>query len=90
VKKAPSSDLCEEILHRIDDVIVAFDREMNYTYVNSRAAELLGRTASDLVGRNYWTEYPEARGRPFAMAYDEALRTKQASVIEDHSAPGGR
>lgn len=82
--------LIRTMLERINDGVVAFDREMNYTYVNPKAGEMLGRVPEDLIGRNYWTEYPEAKGTPFANAYMQALETQQPVVLEEHYAPWNR
>ncbi len=78
------------ILDRISDGFVAFDAGMNYTYVNQKGAEMLGRKPADLVGRNYWVEYPEAKGTPLANAYVKALKTQETLVIEDYYAPWDR
>lgn len=86
----PASLTGENLLERVSDGIVAFDAGMNYTYVNARGAELLGRNPEDLVGKNYWEEYPEAKGTPFAKAYQRALKTQEALVIEDYYAPWDR
>src|SRR5262245_33574098 len=64
------------LLEMIGDAFVAFDENLVYTYVNARAEEILGRRAADLLGRCYWDEWPEARGTPFADAYERALRTR--------------
>ncbi len=85
-----SSEMATEILGRIRDGFVAFDRKMNYTYVNRRAGELFGRNAEELVGKNYWTEFPEARETPFANAYLKALETQLPIVLEDYYAPWDR
>lgn len=79
-----------DLLERVNDGIVAFDAEMNYTYVNPRGAELLGRKPGDLIGKNYWVEFPEAKGTPFAGAYLRALETQEVMVIEDYYAPWER
>jgi PAS domain S-box-containing protein len=76
------------ILEMIGDAFVAFDRAFNYTYVNARAAALLGR--SDLVGKNYWQEYPEAQGTPFAEAYARALATQEPMHFEEYFEPWQR
>lgn len=81
---------CAPVLERVAEGVVAFDADMNYTYLNSHAAALLGRGVNDLLGKNYWTEYPEARGTVFANAYVEALRTQRASTLEDYYAPFDR
>jgi PAS domain S-box-containing protein len=78
------------ILELISDGIVAFDQEMNYIYVNQRGGELLGRQPQELIGKNYWTEYPEAKDTPFARAYARALTTQQTIVFEDYYPPWNR
>ncbi|HXG38292.1 MAG TPA: PAS domain S-box protein, partial [Bacteroidota bacterium] len=78
------------ILDRISDGIVVFDREMNYTFVNKRAGELLGRKPEELISKNYWKEYPEAKGTPFANAYLKALETQQPIIFEDYYQPWNR
>jgi PAS domain S-box-containing protein len=79
-----------DILERISDGFVAFDAELNYTYVNRRGGEFLGRKPEDLIGRNYWQEYPEAAGTPFANAYVRALETQTVIELEDYYEPWGR
>jgi PAS domain S-box-containing protein len=78
------------IIERISDGFVAFDAQMNYTYVNERSGELLGRKPEDLIGKNYWKEYPEAKGTPFADAYVRALKTQTPVFFEDYYAPWDR
>ena len=79
-----------EFIERISDGFVAFDVQMNYIYVNKRAGELLGRKPEDLVGKNYWDEYPEARDTPFAKAYVRALETQTPVLLEAYYAPWDR
>jgi PAS domain S-box-containing protein len=78
------------ILESVSDGFVAFDAQMNYTYVNPRGEEMLGRKSEDLVGKNYWAEYPEAKGTPFSEAYMRALETQMPIMFEDHFAPWDR
>ncbi len=76
-----------QILERVSDGFVSFDNDMNYTYLNRHGAKMLGRTPEDLIGKNYWKEYPEAKGTPFANAYVKALETQEPIIIEDHYMP---
>lgn len=78
------------ILNRITDAVVAFDAEMNYVYVNRRAGELLGHTPEELIGKNYWKEFPESKGTPFANACMKALETQAPMVFEDDNQQKGR
>ncbi len=79
-----------DLIERISDGFVALDAQMNYIYVNQRAGELLGRQPGELIGKNYWDEFPEARGTPFADAYLHALETQAPILLEDYYAPWDR
>ncbi|MBI5352417.1 MAG: PAS domain S-box protein [Chloroflexi bacterium] len=88
--KRTASPQIENILERVSDGFVAFDADMNYTYVNTRGGEMLGRKPADLIGKNYWTEYPEAKGSTFANAYLRALKEQAPLEIEDYYEPFDR
>jgi PAS domain S-box-containing protein len=90
---APESFLpsgLEEILQRVSDGIVAFDRHWNYTYVNAKAAEMLGRAPEELVGKHVWTLFPEAIGTSVYEAYHRAMTTQAFVSIENYFAPWDR
>ncbi len=72
------------ILERISDGFVAFDKDFNYTYVNTAGAAFLGCEVNDLIGNNYWELYPEAKGTPFANAYVEAMETQKTIYLEEY------
>ena len=86
----PDHESIANILERISDGFVAFDAQMNYTYVNERSGQLLGRKPEDLIGRNYWEEFPEAKDTPFADAYVRALETQTPIQFENYYAPWDR
>ena len=77
----------QQIFDRISDGVVSFDSQMNYTYVNKKGAELLGRKPEDLIGKNYWNEYPEAKGTPFADGYLRALKEQETIILENYYQP---
>jgi len=89
-QRRPVKFQIENVLERVSDGFVAFDAQMNYTYVNARGGELLGRQPADLIGKNYWKEYPEAKGSAFANAYLRALKEQAPLEIEDYYAPFDR
>ena len=35
--------------------------DWRFTYVNSAAERMLGRAGGELIGKNYWEEYPAER-----------------------------
>jgi PAS domain S-box-containing protein len=76
----------ETILERISDGFVALDRTWRYTFVNSAAGRMLGRNAKDLIGRHVWTEFPEARGQPFQLAFERAMEEQRPTQLRDYYA----
>ena len=48
------------ILESITDAFYALDAEFRFTYVNRKAEELWRRRREDLLGRQFWTEFPNA------------------------------
>lgn len=55
----------EAILESVSDGFVVMDRAWRYTYVNERAAQMLGRPRSELLGKNIWEVFPEFLGTQF-------------------------
>ena len=78
------------ILERVNEGFVEFDRGLNYTYVNERGCDLLRREPEELIGKNLWKEYPEAKGTSFANAYLHALETQIPIQLEDYYEPWDR
>ncbi|MBT3313395.1 MAG: PAS domain S-box protein [Anaerolineae bacterium] len=79
-----------DTIEHISDGVVIFDAQMNYTYVNERGGEMLGRKPTDLIGKNYWDEYPKAKGTSFANAYMRALEIQSFIKLEDYYEPFDR
>ena len=78
------------ILESMTDAFVALDSDWRYVYVNRRAGEMFGRAPEQLIGRHIWTEFPEAVGQPFHLAYERAMRDQEAVVLEEYYAPYDR
>lgn len=78
------------ILEKVSEGFVAFDRGLNYTYVNERGCDLLRRKPEELIGKNLWGEYPEAKGTSFANAYLRALETQMPIQLEEYYEPWDR
>jgi PAS domain S-box-containing protein len=47
-------------LERLTDGFIALDTDWNFTYINSKAAEALGRTQQELMGKNMLAEFPQS------------------------------
>ncbi len=77
----------EELLARVSDGIIAFDCNLNFTFANQAAGNLLGRDPSSLSGKNYLDEFPESNGARFVEASLQALRNKKEISINDFYEP---
>ncbi len=79
----------DNVLDRFNDAVLAFDRDWHFTYVNRQAAELLGRSAEDLVGRDARTEYAEA-GQQFRRILEVAMAAQAPIRTETYWEPSNR
>src|SRR5215204_5357859 len=72
------------ILESISDAFFAVDREWHFTYVNSKAEELWGRSREELLGKNIWEEFPQAEDsesyRQIRRAMEEGLTTEFETI----------
>jgi PAS domain-containing protein len=80
------SQLAADIIEKINEGFVALDAQMNYLYINRRGSELLKRKPEDMIGKNYWEEYPEDKDTSFGKAYRKALETQAIIYLEDYYA----
>jgi PAS domain S-box-containing protein len=78
------------VLERIGDAYIAFDTEWRYTYVNSKAAELALKPASELLGRSVWDEFPTAIHTPFYSELQRSMREQVPVEFENYYAPLGK
>ncbi|RYY71990.1 MAG: PAS domain S-box protein [Chitinophagaceae bacterium] len=79
--KVKSAEL-NNVFSRITDAFIAFDNNWNYTYLNKQAAELHGRSAEELIGKNVWDEYPLVMNEPFFDALQTAKKTGEPQRVQ--------
>ena len=70
------------VFDRITDAFVAFDNQWNYVYLNTKAAEIIGRKAEDIIGKNIWKEFPEKKGDIFYAFFFKAMSEQQTLTQE--------
>jgi PAS domain S-box-containing protein len=63
----------EEILESISDGFFTLDKNWRYTFLNSRAARLVGKSSESLIGRVFWDEFPEAVDGPMDNAFRNVM-----------------
>ncbi len=60
-----AQERAEAILQSISDGFVGIDREWRYTYANEAAGVFLKKSAGELIGKNVFEAFPEAKGTIF-------------------------
>ncbi|WP_088889050.1 PAS domain S-box protein [Leptolyngbya ohadii] len=60
-------------LESITDAFFSLDEAWRFTFVNPQAAKLLQKTQAELLGKNVWSEFPEAVDSEFDRAYRRAI-----------------
>lgn len=85
-----SERFTRDLLEGMTVGFVALDRDWRFTYVNTQASEILGRSAASMLGRRYLEVFPEAEGSPFELAYRRAMSERVTVRTESHFAPWDR
>ncbi len=70
------------ILNRIDDGFMGFDKDWLVTYLNPQAEKLLlqlEKEGNELLGRNFWDAFPDLLGSQVREEFERAV-AEQASV----------
>lgn len=71
-----------EVLESITDGFFSVDKNWIFTYVNKRAAKVIGHEPKDLIGRNLWEDFPEIAGTHLGSAYRKAMDEEVAQYTE--------
>ncbi|HXX95372.1 MAG TPA: PAS domain S-box protein, partial [Planctomycetota bacterium] len=86
----PGSGLLEQVLERITDGFMTLNSVWQFSYVNRKAGEILGRDAAELVGKHLWTDLPEGVAQKVFPSYYKALADQVTIVLEAYHAPWNR
>jgi PAS domain S-box-containing protein len=68
----PTLDDAASILESITDAFFSLDSNWEFTYVNHQTEKVLGRAASELIGKSLWDAYPGVVGSEFEKMYRRA------------------
>jgi PAS domain S-box-containing protein len=73
----------QQVFNVTSDAIALFDCNYNFTFLNRRARELLA-PSGNVLGRNLWEVYPEAKyeGSPFVVTHDRAMNERISGSFE--------
>lgn len=73
-----------EILESITDAFFALDSEWCFAYLNSEAERFLGRAREELIGKNFWEEYPRTVDSAFYREFQRAMSEQVKVEFEEH------
>ena len=76
-----ANDRITNILESITDTFIAIDSKWNFTYVNHKALELLGKSEAELIGKNVWEIFPGAVDLP---SYKMAVKALVEKVMVEY------
>ena len=76
----------EQIISRVTDAIVEVDADWRFTLVNEQAEELYDTEADELLGRNFWDVFSEARGTRFEDEYRAVMETREPTSLVEYYA----
>jgi PAS domain S-box-containing protein len=82
-----AQEVAEGILASINDGFLALDQDWHFTYVNAAAQRMLGRAATELIGKNYWEEYPANIGTAVETNYRRAMAERLSVAFENYYKP---
>ena len=81
-----SLDRTTEILESISDAFYTVDADFNIIYLNEKAEELWNRKRELLIGKNYWTEFPQAVDSYSYKMHRKAMQEREVIHYETLSA----
>jgi two-component system cell cycle sensor histidine kinase/response regulator CckA len=77
-----------DILEKTSDGFFAVDRDWKFTFVNRQAEKLLDRRREDLIGKDFWIEFPEFTRDAFEKNYRRAMSEQVVVEFEASDASG--
>ncbi len=76
-----SEEKSRNILESIAEAFFALDENWCFTYINQSGEALLNRSPGDLIGKNFWQEYPGVIGNEFETVYRQAMSDRLPGTL---------
>jgi PAS domain S-box-containing protein len=77
----------KQIFERITDAFIGLDKDLRYTYLNSKAGQLIHKDPDELIGKYVWDVFPDAIGSSTYHAFNKAMAEQQNIINTDYYAP---
>ena len=86
-RERSARDRIEQILESITDAFFTVDNRWCFSYINRQAERLLQRQRKELLGKNIWSEFPEAVDSTFYREYHRAVAEEASVQFEEFYPP---
>jgi PAS domain S-box-containing protein len=73
------------VFERVSDGILAFDNDARITYSNKKSGEINKRNPEELIGKNFWTEFPLAEYTTFHEKFYESISDQKNVHFESYA-----
>lgn len=80
-------EVVTNILESMTDAFFAIDIEGRLSYVNGEAEQILGRSREELLGKNFWEEYPDTVNTQLGRECDRAIAEGVTVSFECYYSP---
>jgi PAS domain S-box-containing protein len=71
-----------ELVNSIDEFFLAFDKHWTITYTNEYTTSEFGLAQEDIIGKNVWELFPDARDTIFWDNYHHAMNRRESISFE--------
>ena len=75
-----------ELFEQMTDAYMALDDDFCFTFVNSRAEQVLRKTREQLIGKSIWDLFPDAVGTAFETTYRRVVVAREPAQLEAYFA----
>lgn len=75
----------EDILDSINDGFFTVDVDFNFTYTNRAFERMCGCQQGEMLGKNYWVQFPKAKYAKFWQQYNKAFKEQEVLRFEEYS-----
>ena len=82
-----TKNLLSETISSIKEGFILLDHNLNYIFINKRAANLLGKSVDELLGKYIWDGLSLSEGNLFYDYFQKAVKTNKPINFEDYYAP---
>ena len=74
----------KQMIERVTDAIVEVDDQWRFTLVNEQAEALYDLEEEELLGKDFWEVFAEARGTRFEDKYRSVMQTREPTRFEEY------